>query len=303
MLRTTLVVCLFLSLALAQDQEREPARVHAEMRNVVYHYTGAIAVHIAYLQGDLVPAGSARYPMFDDVNSFYLDVRAGEITVSAAALTNVLNQYAFASPDAPIKGVRVTIQSGKLDMRGRLRKGEVPFESQSSISVTPEGEIRVHSEKIKAAHLPVKGLMDLLGEDLAKLVDTRKVRGMRAEKDDLILDPAELFPPPHIHGALSSIAMRGDEIVLKYGGAFSPVLKLSGNYMAYRGAQLQFGKLLMTETDLTLIDLNPEDPFDLFFDHYREQLAAGYTKITVSFGLRSYFRDYNKLNQSQGRAR
>lgn len=300
MFRTAFAVCVFALLASAQNQTPEPARVRAEMRNVVYHFTGAIAVHIVYLQGDLVPAGGAQYPIFDDVNSFYLDVRAGEITVSAAALTNVLNRYAFASRDAPIKDTRVIIQNGKLEMRGRLSKGDIPFESQGSLSVTPDGEIRVHSEKIKAAHLPVKGLMDLLGEDLAKLIDTRKVRGIRAEKDDLILDPAELFPPPHIHGRLSSISMHDDEIVLKYGGMFSPALKLSGNYMAYRGAQLQFGKLLMSDTDLTLIDLNPEDPFDLFIEHYREQLAAGYTKITSSFGLRSYFRDYNKLKRSEG---
>jgi hypothetical protein len=41
-----------------------------------------------------------------------------------------------------------------------------------------------------------------------------------------------------------------------------------GNYMAYRGGQLHFGKLTMAETDLVLIDLDPEDPFDLCLDHY-----------------------------------
>ena len=271
------------------------------MRNVLYRFTGSIAVHLICLQGDLVPAGGAGFPIFDDVNSFYLEVKAGEIAISAAALTNVLNQYAFAASDAPLKSLRVMIQDGKLKMRGRLRKGDVPFETEGSLTITPEGEIRVHSEKIRAAHLPVKGLMDLLGESLAKLIDTRKVRGIRAEKDDLLLNPAELFPPPHIHGQLSSITILGDEIVQKYGGAFAPVLKMSGNYMAYRGAQLKFGKLLMDDTDLTLIDMNPEDPFDLFFDHYREQMAAGYTKISTSFGLRSYFRDYDKLDRRENK--
>lgn len=295
MLRTVLAVCICALLVSAQDQSSKSARVRAEMRNVVYHFNSAVAVHIVYLQGDLVPTPGSRYPIFDDVNSFYLDVRAGQITVSTAALTDVLNRYAFNSQDAPLKNLRMAVRNGKLEMSGHLRKANLPFESQGSLSLTPEGKIRVHSENIKAAHLPVKGLMDLLGENISKLIDTQKVRGVSADKDDLILDPAELFPPPHLHGQLSSIAIHGDEVVLKYGGAFTPAFKLSGNYMAYRGAQLQFGKLLMSETDLTLIDLNPEDPFDLFFDHYREQMAAGYTKITASFALRSYFRDYNKL--------
>jgi hypothetical protein len=278
-------------------QERSPkgGAVHAEMRNVYYHFTNSIAVHIVYLQGDLLPSGKAAFPVFDDPTSFRVDVSAAEITVGAAALANVLNQYAFAASDAPIKSVSVAIEKGKLKVRGRLRKGDVPFESEGSLSVTSDGEIRVHSDKIKAAHLPVKGLMDLLGENVAKLIDTGKARGIRADKDDLILNPAELFPPPHIHGRLSAITVRGDEIVQTYGGRFTPLLKISGNYMGYRGSQLQFGKLLMIDADLTLIDMNPEDPFDLFLDHYREQLAAGYTKITPRFGLTSYMRDYNKL--------
>jgi hypothetical protein len=74
---------------------------------------------------------------------------------------------------------------------------------------------------------------------------------------------------------------------------------MAGNYMAYRGAQLRFGKLTMSDTDLTLIDMDPQDPFDFFLDHYQDQLVAGYTKATPSFGLRSYFRDYNKLSPKQ----
>jgi len=178
-------------------------------------------------------------------------------------------------------------------------KGDLPFESEGSLSVTPNGEIRVHTEKVNAAHLPIKGVMDLLGTSIAKLIDTRKVRGVRAEKDDLILTPSEAFPPPHIQGRLSSIAIRGNQIVQQYGRSASPSVKMAGNYMAYRGAQLRFGKLTMSDTDLTLIDMDPQDPFDFFLDHYQDQLVAGYTKATPSFGLRSYFRDYNKLSPKQ----
>jgi hypothetical protein len=69
--------------------------------------------------------------------------------------------------------------------------------------------------------------------------------------------------------------------------------------MAYQGAQLRFGKLIMTDADLVLIDMDPRDPFDFYLARYREQLVAGYTKTTPSFGLRCYFRDYNKLSPKQ----
>jgi hypothetical protein len=284
----------------AKCQSPKPGSVHTEMHNIDYHFSDSTVVHISHLQGDLVPSGSAQLPIFDDANSFTLEIHSGELSIAVASLASVLNQYAFGARDAPIKHVRVSSQNGKIKIQGRLHsKGDIPFQSEGSLSLTPEGEIRVHNEKIKAAHLPVKGLMDLLGESIAKLIDTRKVHGVRAEKDDLILTPAELFPPPHIQGRLTSIAIQNNAIVLQYGNGNAPALELPGNYMAYRGAQLRFGKLTMSDTDLTLIDLDPKDPFDFYLEHYKQQLVAGYTKTTPAFGLRSYFRDYNKLTARQ----
>ncbi len=287
--------------ACAQEQAPpEHGRVHSEMRNVTYHFTDSIAVHITHLEGELVPTVSGGMPIFDDANSFNLAIRSAEISITLDALANALNQFAFAASDSPIKSVRISAADGKIKIQGRLHtKGDLPFETEGSLSLTPEGDIRVHAEKVRAAHLPVKGIMDLLGETVAKLIDTRKVSGVRAEKDDLIVSPAELFPPPHIEGRLSSIAIRRNEIIQHYGKPSINSLKIPGNYMAYRGEQLRFGKLTMSDTDLTLIDLDPHDPFDFYLDYYKDQLVAGYTKTTPGFGLRAYFRDYNKLTPKQ----
>jgi hypothetical protein len=295
-----LVFVAFVLASSAQDQSSSASRsVHTEMHNVQYHFTDSSAVHITQLEGELVPTTPAGIPFFDDPNSFTLNIRNAEISITTDALASALNQYAFAAPDAPIKEIQISIKDRQLDIHGKLHsKGGVPFETVGSLSVTPDGEIRVHAESVKAAHLPVKGLMDLLGENIAKIIDTRKVRGVRAEKDDLILTPAELFPPPHVLGRLSSVSLRGNEIVQTYGS--SPAKpSMPGNYMAYQGGQLRFGKLTMSDTDLILIDLDPQDPFDFYLNHYKEQLTAGYTKNTLSSGLRAYFRDYNKLTAKQ----
>jgi hypothetical protein len=298
-----LFVWITLALAAAIGQNQSPASnrsVHAQMRNVMYHFTDSSAVHIVHLEGELVPTTESGIPVFDDPNSFTLNIHSAEMTMLLSDLANALNQYAFAAADAPIKALRISPRGSKLRLQGRLHsKGNIPFETIGSLSLTPDGEIRVHAEKVKAAHLSVKGLMDLLGETVSKMIDTRKVRGVRAEGDDLILTPAELLPPPHVLGKLSSATLRGNEIVMRYGDASPEPQKMPGNYMAYRGAQLRFGRLTMTDTDLILIDMNPEDPLDFYLEHYKEQLAAGYTKNTLNSGLRSYFRDYNKLTPKQ----
>ena len=299
--RFSLAICIcILPLSSYAQQAASERLVHTEMHNILYHFTDSIAVHIVHLEGELVPVGSPGIPVFDDPNSFLLEVRSAEISITTEALANALNQYAFAAPNAPLKAIKLSVEGDKLRIRGRLHSdADLPFESEGSLAVTPDGEIRVHIEKVKAAHLQMKGLMDLLGADIAKLIDTKNVRGVRAERDDLILTPAELFPPPHIHGKLGAISIRGDEIVQQYGTSSNPSMKLAGNYMAYRGAQLRFGRLTMSDTDLILIDLDPSDPFDFYLEHYKYQLAAGYTKNTLNSALRSYFRDYNKLTPKQ----
>ena len=73
--------------------------------------------------------------------------------------------------------------------------------------------------------------------------------------------------------------------------------------MSYRGNRLAFGKLLMTDADMNLIDMDNNDPFDFYLDHYKDQLTAGYTKITPTFGLRVFMRDFNKLPKSAGKGK
>jgi hypothetical protein len=141
--------------------------------------------------------------------------------------------------------------------------------------------------------------MDLFGLDIADLIKTGKVRGVQVEKDDLIFDPGEVFPPPKISGKITDIHLEGNRIVQIFGEPKKyPWEKVPAqNYMAYRGNRLQFGKLLMTDTDLLLIDPAPQDEFDFYLDHYKDQLVAGYSKITSTFGLHVYMVDYNRLKQ------
>jgi hypothetical protein len=54
----------------------------------------------------------------------------------------------------------------------------------------------------------------------------------------------------------------------------------------------------MDDTDVTLIDMDPADPLDFYLDHYKDQLAAGYTKISSTFQLRVFLKDYGKVGKT-----
>jgi hypothetical protein len=139
--------------------------------------------------------------------------------------------------------------------------------------------------------------MKLFGLDMAKLINTRKTRGVTVDDNDFILDPTLMLPPPRMRGRITAVRIQGDEIIQTFGSekkAFTAQFP-HANYMAYRGGVLRFGKLTMTDTDMRLIDADPTDPFDFFPDHYSEHLVAGYSKTTASGGLLVYMPDYNKI--------
>src|SRR5205085_10725535 len=129
----------------------------------LYHITGNVAVHIYSLDGQLIPLGN-ELPIFYDKNSFKIQIRSAVIAITPESLANVLNSYVFLRQDAPLKSISIRIDSsGHLKVKGTLHsKGDIPFETEGVVTPTSEGNIRLHAQKIKALHLPVKGLMDVL---------------------------------------------------------------------------------------------------------------------------------------------
>jgi hypothetical protein len=299
-LLTVLFLAGYLAIAGQQrTQQPDNRAVKVQMHNVIYRFTDEVSVRIRSLAGELVPT-DGDLPVFEDKHSFTMHLKAAEIAISSKSLANVLNSHVFAKRDAPLKDISLQIENDRVKIKGKLHEhGDVSFETEGELSPTADGRIRLHARKIRALHLPVKGFMDLFGLDLADLIKTGKVRGVQVEKDDVILDPAQIFPPPHIVGKVTDIRLQGDYIVQIFGAPQKyPWARVPAqNYMAFSGNRLRFGKLTMDNTDLMLIDVDPKDALDFYLDHYQEQLAAGYTKITKDFGLRVFMVDYGKLKR------
>ena len=55
----------------------------------------------------------------------------------------------------------------------------------------------------------------------------------------------------------------------------------------------------MTDTDLELVDQDPNDWFDFFTARYNDQLVAGYSKNTPDHALRTYMPDYDDLRKKK----
>jgi hypothetical protein len=291
--------------ALSGSAVRQAPEVHCgiEMRNVALHVADGVVLHVRSLNGEFISRKRGVPPVFDDPQSYTLRLRTADLSMDAASLTNLLNQRAFGAPTSPVRDLRVTIEKGALKVGGKLHKGvTVPFSMTATVSAAEDGSMRLHAEKLKAVGIPVKGLLDLLGLDVADLMKMPKESGIRADGDDLLIDTAAILPPPRTEGRLQHIAIAGQRLTMRMTGAASPparpsTLPLRGarNYLYFFGGSIRFGKLTMSDADMQLIDANPRDPFDFYPAKYNAQLIAGYSRNTPRKGLQVFMPDYKRV--------
>lgn len=285
-----------------------PGDVQIEMKNVRLHPAEGIVLDIAYLRGTMVSRKAGTPPVFDDQQSYVLRVRRAQVALDMASLQNLLNQQVFAYEGAPVKNLTVTTEQGQLAMKGKLHKGvDVPFSMKASVSTTPDGRMRLHSESTKAVGIPAKGLLEFFGLKLDDMMNVKARKGIEIQDNDIVISAGQVLPPPEIAGRLSRAAVEGNRIVQVFddGGPAPENLKrpspTAKNYVYFGGGEIRFGKLTMHDADLQLIDSDPKDPFDFYPARYNAQLVAGYSKNTPQKGLKTYMPDYNDLQHEGNR--
>jgi hypothetical protein len=289
--------------ASATPARANPIRCGIEMRNVALHVADGVVLNVRSLDGEFVSRVAGEPPVFDDPRSYTLRIRVADLALDAASLTRLIQQQMAGFEASPIRDVRVTIADGALHAAGKLHKGvRVPFSMTAEVSAANDGSLRLHATKLKAAGVPMKGLLDLLGLDVGALMKMPQGSGIRADGDDLLLDTAAMLPPPRTEGRLQEVAVSGDRLTMRMTGPGVPPsrpstrpLPSARNYLYFFGGRIRFGKLTMMDSDLQLIDAEPRDAFDFFPAHYEAQLVAGYSRNTPRKGLQVFMPDYARV--------
>ena len=278
-----------------------------EMRNVALHVADGVILDARAIDGEFISHSKTEPPIFDDPNSYTLKIRSADLSLDAASLTNLLQAGLKARP-SPLRDVKVTFENGELHASGKLKKGvEVPFSMVATVSAAADGSMRLHATKMKAIGVPVKGLLDLLGLDVADLMKMPPGSGIRADGDDLLLDTAAMLPPPRTEGKLQRVAITGNRLTMHMIGSAAPPQRpatlpqpSAKNYLYFFGGTVRFGKLTMSDADMQLIDADPSTPFDFFPAHYDDQLVAGYSRNTRRKGLQVFMPDYSRVRANGG---
>jgi hypothetical protein len=272
------------------------SQIKVAMRKVNYHLDDDIVLELRYLKGEFIPQ-EKKPPIFEDPATYHLRIRSATIAIDTLSLSKLLNRHVLGYKGAPIRDLHIRVEKDEIVQRGKM--GAVTFTIRSKPSVNEDGRIRLHPTDVKVLGLSVEGLMKTFGVTLEKSLHLKEDRGLSIDKNDLLLDPAKMLPPPRISGRLRAIELEPDRLVQHFGGpdSLAPLSYFGGdhpasNYMHYHGGTMQFGRLTMTPLDLLLIDSDPSDLFEFSLTHYHQQLVAGTHRTTPEDALVVFMPDY-----------
>jgi len=286
----------------AVSTQADDTITHVYMRNVDFYIDPQIPLHIRRLNG-IMRAKTGGPIVFDDKTSFIIHLDAAEVGLTGPGLSLLLNKYVFNYPGSPLKRLTASTSGTQVVLKGTLHKvTDLPFTITSSVSVTPDGKIRVHPTRTEILGLHVDQLMNGLGLTLDKIIDLRKAKGASVKGNDILLDPNAILPPPTMEGSITSVRVEGNQIIQNFGGApvaVTPPDPSQANFMFFKGGSIKFGKLLMSDAELEIVDLDPADAFRFDIGRYLPQLVAGYSRSFASGGLEAFMRDLDKLDKEK----
>jgi hypothetical protein len=279
----------------------EDTVTQVSMRDINFFLMPNGALRIRKLRGT-VRSLKGGPVVFDDKNSFIIHLTYAEIGLNGTDITTLMNKYIFAYPGAPLKRLQVHTSGSQVVQSGVMHKIlDIPFRITADVSVTLEGLIRLHPVKTEILGVDGEKLMRAFGLSLQKILDLSKAKGVTVKGNDLFLDPVKILPPPAIEGHATAIRVDGDQLVQTFGTVAEatplPQPDTSASaFMFFKGGTLHFGKLLMLDAEMQIVDLRATGFFNFDLDKYKDQLVAGYERTLPDLGLEVYMLGLEKLS-------
>jgi hypothetical protein len=284
------------------------ARQWIDIHNVDLGVTDQVTIRVRTLHGEVLRTSPAKPAALDDPRSFKIRVTSATVGLTGTDLGGILNTVVFAYPNAPLRDLQVRTDGDQIIQTGIMHKGvDLRFRLHGTLTLMPDGRIRIHPTAMRILGINGEKVLSMVGLHLDNILDLKGAKGATVKGDDLFLDPTLILPPPAIDGKLSSIRIEGTEVVQDFvrspdDSVFGRYVKsdtTGHNFIYFRGGELRFGKLLMSDTDLRILGPESRSPFDMNLPHYSKQLVAGRSHTLANQGLVVYMPDYATLGKSE----
>ena len=167
-----------------------------------------VTFELRHFDATLVPQGG-KAPL---CNQKMTVVSHAEIFVSNESLTRVFADK-LGESQSKIKGLQIENGLDKVSLRGEIVKG-IPLHFSIEGPVTTDGTaLLLHADKIDADGIPIKALLELVGDHLSSVLSFKGVKGVTVEGNTMAFYPEQIA---HLKGHISAVETSPQGITLHY---------------------------------------------------------------------------------------
>ena len=269
-------------------------------RNVVYRIDEDIVAEMPDMNADIHVYEPNQPFIPANVDDFLVQIRTANFTIDEKSMANLMNKYVFNYPDSPLSDIQIKALPGKIIQTAKMKKFGLTLSCELMGSLKPngKGQIVLVPDSIKSNGIPVKGLFDLLGVELTKLINSNESRGVKIEGNSVILSPDRMMPPPSLRGFTTAVEVTQGKIRMTFDDGTAkrempgPLPEPSAkNFILMWGGDILINNNLALNAKFQMIDDSSDDPMYYYMPVYREQLEAGMTVATTHGEMIAYLGD------------
>jgi hypothetical protein len=275
--------------------------------NVLYRVDPSISLFMTDMNADVVLKDPTGPFVPANKTDYSLTIHHAIVDKDAASLEALLNNYVFTGSDSPLRGVKIAFKGDRVVMGGQMNKGIwVGFEIEGTLDPTPDGFIRMTPVAVRSLGLRVDGLLGLMGIEMQKLMKTKEEKGVIIRGNQILMDPARLFPPPTLNGKVTAVGLRAGKLHIEFDdGRAQPWPDLPVPHpratLCMWGGDVLINAALNLNSKFEILDSTPDTPMVFALDRYREQLEAGMVIPTRDGAMIAYVPDITNFDVDMGR--
>lgn len=150
-------------------------------------------------------------------------IEQGRVTVTSASLDKLV-QARIRPKDSSISDLKIEIKEGKAILTGKMKKF-IPFRVEGPVSGSGES-LRVQAKTVKAAGIPMKGLLDMIGVELSGMMGDNTVTGVTV-RDNTLFFRLEAFG--NLRGYVQSARVASNVLVVDFVKPAATAKRRAGN--------------------------------------------------------------------------
>jgi len=266
------------------ERDSGAENVSIYLRNVNFDIVENIGFYVEELAASLEPKVPGNPVIFDDVESFTINVHKGSVVLSPQVIADLFNQHILDYWPRPMNDLKVKARDGYLEVEADIKLWSwfpgvwLPADLGGKIVLADDNKLVYEIDDVRLFGIPLFGLLNTLYIDLDLLLSVDR-KGATLIDSVLVLDHTIVFPPPSLMGEIEATFIDEDGLHLSFAAnkaaTFVEPAVASDSYIWMQSGDPRLFGIVVNNGTIQVVSDDTSKPLRFNLYNYRKQVAGG----------------------------